>query len=289
MELNPMLTNVEEPQAETEQTKTEDVAESKEQVSNDTLGASDTSVADVEQKKEETPVKDVETEQKTTKTPQSKEENSAFARQRREKEEAEKLSKAREEARVQAVIDTLGGINPYTQEKMVDAEDVNEYLLMKKIETQGDDPLEKYPSALKESKREQEKQDQAKREEQEKARKDIEEFKTNYPNVNLNDLEQDEAFNDYVDGKLGRKSLSELYASYIGFQEKITKANETKKKEAEIIEKAQQNTAVGSVTTPTPADEDTYTFEELCNLSESEINRNWKKVERSKKKLKIYY
>lgn len=289
MELNPMLTNVEEPQAETEQTKTEDVAESKEQVSNDTLGTSDTSVADVEQKKEETPVKDVETEQKPTKTPQSKEENSAFARQRREKEEAERLSKAREEARVQAVIDTLGGINPYTQEKMVDAEDVNEYLLMKKIDAQGDDPLEKYPSALKESKREQEKQDQAKREEQEKARKDIEEFKTNYPNVNLNDLEQDEAFNDYVDGKLGRKSLSELYASYIGFQEKITKANETKKKEAEIIEKAQQNTAVGSVTTPTPTDEDTYTFEELCNLSESEINRNWKKVERSKKKLKIYY
>ena len=288
MELKPMLTDVEEPQ-ETEQTKNEDVAESKEQVSNDTLGASESSVADVEQKKDETPVKDVETEQKPTKTPQSKEENSAFARQRREKEEAERLSKAREEARVQAVIDTLGGINPYTQEKMVDAEDVNEYLLMKKIDAQGDDPLEKYPSALKESKREQEKQDQAKREEQEKARKDIEEFRTNYPNINLNDLEQDEAFNDYVDGKLGKKSLSELYASYLGFQEKITKANETKKKEAEIIEKAQQNTAVGSVTTPTPTDDDTYTFEELCNLSESEINRNWKKVERSKKKLKIYY
>lgn len=289
MELNPMLTEAEEPQETTaEQTNNEDVS-AKEQ-EQETSGATDTSASEAEQKKEEDSKQETETEQtKETKQPQTKEQNSIFARQRREKEEAERLNKAKEEARIQAVIETLGGINPYTNEKMVDAEDVEEYLVMKKIENEGNDPLEKYPSEIKNQKREKEKAEASKKEEQEKARKDIEEFMNNYPNVTLQDLEKDEAFNDYVDGKLGKKSLSELYASYLGFRESITKSSEAKKKEAEIIKQAQQNAATGSATTPNAADDDTYTFEELSNLSAKEIEKNWKKVERSKQKLKIYY
>lgn len=289
MELNPMLTEAEEPQETTaEQTNNEDVS-AKEQ-EQETSGATDTSASEAEQKKEEDSKQETETEQtKETKQPQTKEQNSIFARQRREKEEAERLNKAKEEARIQAVIETLGGINPYTNEKMVDAEDVEEYLVMKKIENDGNDPLEKYPSEIKNQKREKEKAEASKKEEQEKARKDIEEFMNNYPNVTLQDLEKDEAFNDYVDGKLGKKSLSELYASYLGFRDSITKSSEAKKKEAEIIKQAQQNAATGSATTPNAADDDTYTFEELSNLSAKEIEKNWKKVERSKQKLKIYY
>lgn len=289
MELNPMLTEAEEPQETTaEQTNNEDVS-AKEQ-EQETSGATDTSASEAEQKKEEDSKEETETEQtKETKQPQTKEQNSIFARQRREKEEAERLNKAKEEARIQAVIETLGGINPYTNEKMVDAEDVEEYLVMKKIENEGNDPLEKYPSEIKNQKREKEKAEASKKEEQEKARKDIEEFMNNYPNVTLQDLEKDEAFNDYVDGKLGKKSLSELYASYLGFRDSITKSSEAKKKEAEIIKQAQQNAATGSATTPNAADDDTYTFEELSNLSAKEIEKNWKKVERSKQKLKIYY
>lgn len=293
MELNPMLTDVEETinPTSTEQTNSEDVNAKEQQGTSD---APEISVAGEEQKKEEESkaeeAKETDTEQpKETKIPQSKEQNSIFARQRREKEEAERLAKAKEEARIQAVIDTLGGINPFTNEKMVDAEDVEEYLLMKKIESDGNDPLEKYPSELKNQKREQEKAEAAKRAEQEAAKKDIEDFMSKYPNVTLQDLEKDEAFNSYVEGKLGKKSLSELYASYLGFRDSITKSQEAAKKEAEILGKAQQNSAVGSATTPTPADDDTYTFEELSKLSASEIDRNWKKVERSKKKLNIYY
>ena len=289
MELNPILTDDE----ELEQTKNEDVVETNEGVNEETSGTPETSNAGVAQKKDEETkaeeTKEAEPEQKPTKQPQSKEENSVFARQRREKEEAERLAKAKEEARIQAVIETLGGINPYTQERMVDAEDVNEYLLMKKIDAQGEDPLEKYPTALKNQKRELEKQEQVAKEEQAKAKKDIEDFMEKYPNVSLQDLEQDEAFNDYVDGKLGKKSLSDLYTSYLNFADSVAKKQQKEQKEKEIIQQAQKNTAVGSVTAPTPTDDDTYTFEELQKMTPSEMEKNWKKVQRSKQKLKIYY
>lgn len=58
-----------------------------------------------------------------TPKPQTSEQNSENARRRREAEKQAAINAAREEARNQAIIETLGGKNPYTNEEMKDRAD----------------------------------------------------------------------------------------------------------------------------------------------------------------------
>ena len=71
---------------------------------------------------------------------QTQEQNSENTRRRREAERQKELKQARE----QAIIETLGGVNPFTNEPMTDSIDVEEYLAMKEISKNGGDPLNDY-------------------------------------------------------------------------------------------------------------------------------------------------
>ena len=74
------------------------------------------------------------------KKPQGREQNAENARRRREAERQKELA----DTRNKAIIEALGGKNPYTGGEMKDAEDVREFLTMREIENGGGDPVGDY-------------------------------------------------------------------------------------------------------------------------------------------------
>ena len=155
---------------------------------------------------------------------QSKEQNAANARRRREAERQAALKEARE----QAIIDTLKGKNPYTGELMKDSADVDEYLAMREIEEKGGDPLTDFSRHHKEKAREQVAKEKESEEEKEWYRSDAEAFKAKHPEVDLDKLIQDEGFQLFADGKVEKRvPLAEIYEGYIkivgGFEKQAQK------------------------------------------------------------------
>lgn len=150
---------------------------------------------------------------------QSAEENSKFAAIRRKaEEEAQKKiqeaeTKAYEKGRLEAY---KGKINPYTNTPIVDTSDIEIYEMMYKLEQDGKDPINDLPNAITDRRR---KEQQALAEEHErstKARREIEEFQTKYPDVNVQELLNDSFFNDYISGK--NKPLTDLYEGFNNFK-----------------------------------------------------------------------
>ena len=83
------------------------------------------------------------------------EKNSYYAQKRREREAAEKAKREkeiREAAKLEAQLEMLK-TNPYTNEKIVDEEDLRIYKLQKAIEEKGGDPISDLPKALAEQNR----------------------------------------------------------------------------------------------------------------------------------------
>ena len=97
---------------------------------------------------------DLETAAKESTPTQTKAQNSENARRRREAERRAEIKKAEEAAREQAIIETLGGRNPYTGEEMKDHTDVEEYLAMREIDKEGGDPLTDFSKFQKRKERE---------------------------------------------------------------------------------------------------------------------------------------
>ncbi len=127
-----------------------------------------------------------------TPKPQTSEQNSENARRRREAEKQAAINAAREEARNQAIIETLGGKNPYTNEEMKDRADVEEYLAMKEIEKNGGDPLADFSKFQKQKEREKAAQAEKKAQEEDWYKKDYEDFVTKHPEANVQALIQNE-------------------------------------------------------------------------------------------------
>ena len=93
-------------------------------------------------------------EKPEAKPKQSPEENAEQARIRRERERQMDLEKRE----LETVIRITGGVNPYTQEKIEDKTDLDEFYLMKEIEKDGGDPITDYARYQKQ-KRKEEKED----------------------------------------------------------------------------------------------------------------------------------
>lgn len=139
--------------------------------------------------------------------------NADYARERRKAEQEAAIKKARNEA----IIEALNGENPYTHEKMEDSADVQEYLTMKEIEKNGGDPIADYSKHLKAKAKEQEKASQAKSSQEEWIQKDRLDFATKHPDVNLNELIEDNLFHSFALGKVGRMSMDKIYTDYQSF------------------------------------------------------------------------
>ena len=151
------------------------------------------------------------------KKPQSREQNAENARRRREAERQRELA----ETRNNAIIEALGGKNPYTDGEMKDAEDVREFLAMKEIEKNGGDPVSDYSKHQKE--RERAERAKAEEEAQKQAwfEKDRADFVAKYPDVDLSTLVEDKSFRSFAEGKVGEKPLGEIYESYLAMTGEI--------------------------------------------------------------------
>ena len=250
----------------------------------DVAGSPEEQTKDGETGEEETPKPEQEAAapaKEEKKAPQSAEVNSEFARRRREAEQQEKIRRAEEDARVKAVIEAVG-INPYTKEPITDAEDVDQYILMKRIEREGGDPVADFPKFVKKQNAEKAAEATAEADRVATQKKDIEDFQAAYPDVKLQDLANDADFDTFCDGKLGNKPLKDIYASYLAFRAKLIGDGEKKAQQKAVSHKAKENASVGSLANEGgEADGDLYTREQLARMSVDEILRNDKKVQRS--------
>ena len=204
---------------------------------------------------------------------QSDDLNREYARKRREAEHAKKI----EETRVKTVIETLGGVNPYTNDAMTDAADVEEYLLMKRIEKEGGDPVSDYAKYRKQADKEGAQKAAEKATEDEWFANDRASFIKNHPEVNFEELIKDPDFADYADGKVGRVPLAKIYEGY----KKLTKSVDGKAKDLAAQAIANRQASPGSAASSGTADSDFYTAEQVRKMSPKEIHDNFKKIRAS--------
>lgn len=218
-------------------------------------------------------------EQEAQDKQQTKAQNAENARRRREAER----QKAIQEAREQAIIQTLKGVNPYTNEKMVDSEDVAEYLMMREIEDKGGDPLADFSKFSKAQKREQ--AAEALKEEERAAwfRKDREEFVSKYPDINIDELIQDKQFQSFASGKVGMLPLAVIYESYSGLLAEFEKKSKRIAKQMLANQKASPGALASSGTN----DSGFYTPEQVKKMSQKEVSDNYEKIRASMSKWKF--
>lgn len=225
---------------------------------------------------------EVAKENVSQKPKQSDEENARFARERREKESQAKIDKAREETRIQTIIDIVGE-NPYTHEPLKDEFDVKVYEEMKAYEKNGGDPVSDQAKIIKgivrkneQLKQESIEKEKAKQESDNKAKSDIDDFKLAYPQVDVKELLLNEKFKDYADGKLGNKPLKDIYSSFLKYNPIVNKEEEKLAKET-----AKNNASVGSLKGEPSAPTGLLTQAQVSNMSRKQIQDNLDLVMRS--------
>lgn len=212
-----------------------------------------------------------ETDSKKDKPKQSKEKNKEFADKRR----AEKAQ--REETELKVLKEYVGK-NPYTGETIETLRDVKVYKTMKQIEKNGGDPVQDYH---KYAGLEEQQAIDGEKARSEKIKRDINDFKAVYPQVDLNELGKDKDFVEFSNKLLGSNSLKTVYEAYNGLKNSL-KANAEETAKKEIARKlAKENTSVGSLATSGDAGAPKYSLEQIGKMSKSEMDKNWKDVEAS--------
>lgn len=206
--------------------------------------------------------------------------NAENARRRREAERRAELEKARQEARENAIIEALGGKNPYTGDEMKDSADVREFLTMREIEKKGGDPLTDYAKHVKEKEKEAEAIARKQAEDSEWYKKDYSDFAEKYPDVKLTELIEDPDFQDYTDGRVGRVPLSVLYERFTRLKAKAQKDAEEKAKQTLANKKA----SPGALSSANPNDSGFFTREQVRAMSKEEVHMNYDKIRASMSK-----
>lgn len=214
--------------------------------------------------------------EKPKKEPQSRERNAEEARRRREAEKQEAIKKAR----VEAIIEAMGGKNPYTNAEMTDADDVEEYLNMKKIEKDGKDPIADYASWTKQQAKARKAEQEAQAAQEAKARDDIEAFRKAHPDVDTNILFKDEAFTDYAEGKLGNRPLTQIYDGYQKLVGGARKAEQEKAAQA----LANSRATPGSAHTNAATEADFFSADQVRSMTPAEIHKNYEIILKSMRK-----
>lgn len=212
-----------------------------------------------------------EKDSKKDKPKQSKEKNKEFAEKRR----AEKAQREETELKV---LKEFVGKNPFTNMPIETLRDVKVYKTMKLIEKNGGDPIQDYHKYA--GLEEQQALDSEKTR-TESIKKDVESFRSAYPNVDLNDLSKDKEFVKFSNKLIGKVPLKDVYEAYSSVKLSLkASAEETAKKE--IARKiAKDNSSAGNLATEGDAGAPKYSLEQIGKMSKSEIDKNWKDVEAS--------
>lgn len=209
-----------------------------------------------------------------------KQNNSENARRRRSYREKE-LQKARKAAREQAIIETLGGRNPYNNEEMKDSADVEEYLLMKEIEKQGGDPLFDYSKHVKAKEREKAQLRTQEESTKEWYRKDGENFAVKYPEISIQELIEDEQFNLYAQGKVGEIPLSDIYEGYTKMVNELRSNAEKSANQRARQQLANAKASPGALSSTNTNDKVFFTREQVRKMSQEEVHKNYDKIRAS--------
>ncbi len=224
---------------------------------------------------------DTDKPEKSDKPAQTKEQNSENARRRREAERQKELKELRE----RTIIETLGGKNPYTGGEVKDSADVEEFLAMQEIANNGGDPVADFPKYQKQKARDTAKKAESDAKSKEWFQSDGEAFAKAYPDVKLEELIADPEFQDYADGKVGRKPLADIYAGYRklkGEKKSADKAAEQKARAAAAQRVANKNSAVGALSSANGTEDGMYfTEEQVDAMSVAECEKEWDKVQKS--------
>ena len=212
-----------------------------------------------------------EKDSKKDKPKQSKEKNREFAEKRR----AEKATREETELKV---LKEFVGKNPFTNTPIETLRDVKVYKTMKQIEKNGGDPVQDYHKYA--GLEEQQAIDNEKTR-TENIKKDVEDFRSAFPDVNLNNLNKDKDFVKFSNKFIGKVPLKDIYEAYNGVRGSLkASAEETAKKE--IARKiAKDNSSAGNLATAGDAGAPKYSLEQIGKMSQSEIDKNWKDVEAS--------
>lgn len=196
--------------------------------------------------------------------------NADYARERRKAEH----EKALKQARYDAIIEALNGVNPYTQEKMEDAADVEEYLTMKDIEKAGKDPIADYSKFLKAKAKEETKAKELKEADEEWLINDKKDFITKHPDINLDELISDELFKVFATGKVGIHSMDRIYTDYQAF---------IKKSEERATSRAAQVLANNAATPGKLSTQQQPKAKSIKEMSSAEFNKLRERVYRGEK------
>lgn len=210
---------------------------------------------------------------------QSREDNRKYAEMRREKERQEKERQEIErKAYRKGLIEAINGVNPYTNKKIEDDFDVEEYMTMREIEKDGLDPVADYSAYLKKKKRLETAPPTSGVRSQEWLENDARQFLQKYPEVNLETLLDDKLFVKFSDGKLGNQTLARVYEDYTELMETLNA--ETDKKIRLAV--ARGKSSPGSVETGKTTEDSTYySWEQLQKMSTKEVDKNYDKVMKS--------
>lgn len=187
------------------------------------------STVDTETTEEELDTEEVEGEEEVDEEEpeeesQTKEDNkyARLARKQAEEKAQKEIERVRKEAYEQGlaqgkVQSYIGKQNPYTGETIKDDYDVQEYLDMFELDSNGEDPINGYRELQKQRARE-EAEEKLKLEEENKQKKwyedDTKDFVDKYSVEKLNELSKDKDFELFANGKLGSVPLAQIYEDY---------------------------------------------------------------------------
>lgn len=206
-------------------------------------------------------------------------ENAEAARKRREAETERKIK----EATTKAVIEALGGVNPFTQKPMKDAQDVEQFRTQQRLKAEGKDPVADYPDAVAEQQRQAASAEAERARADEWVRQDREDFMAKNPGIDLNALVSNQSFRRFAEGKLGVKPLSDIYADYNALVAEIGGAAREEVKAAAAQAIANGKASAGSQNGKT-AQETFYTREQVKAMTPDEIHEHYEDIVKSQKK-----
>ncbi len=220
------------------------------------------------------------------KKPQTPAERAENARKRREQEHRDALEAAARKARVEAILEVTGGVNPYTKQPMKDAQDVEVYERMKRIEKAGGDPVTDYAAATAEDARQAEAVRAQADADAKWYRDDFAAFMAKYPDVDAEALLKDPDFNEYAAAQVKAKvPLADIYGGYEKLRAKFQREADQKAeaaKDGAARALANARAGVGSKAgSGEKPEEDYFTPEQVRAMTPAQIERNLEKIHKS--------
>lgn len=165
----------------------------------------DDDVEDEEEKKAEQPKKK-----------QGRVENSKYAEMRREQEKAKQEREALKlEGMREGIKKAYNGLNKFTEKPLTDEHSIDLFMMQLEMEAKGLDPINDLPDYIADKNRSKAIERANNDKKQDWYAKDGEEFAKAYPNVSINDLNEDKKFVIFAKGKIGNVPLKEIYEDYL--------------------------------------------------------------------------